>query len=371
MEDRIIQTDVLIVGGGPAGASTALSLLNYSELDVILVEHSDFSKERIGEHVSPSILNLIDYLKLDRDDFLNDCTERTFGTMSAWGSDQLYSANGIYTPEESTFQLDRLVFDLSLIEAVNERGGQVIPRSKCQKIESLNDDTWKVRLIHEDFGEIQVFARFLIDATGRKASVSRKLGCNLIKHDSLVGIGGFFQMEEGVEVEKYQLLEASSEGWWYSSILPNQLIGVTFFCDSDLVSRDKKNELGTWKELCASTSHIRERVKKASALINGLWSRDAHSHLTDFSEVPNFLPVGDAAVSFDPISSMGIGFAITSACNAARTIRHHFANEDSTAIEQYQSDLKRHFDDYLEKKKSIYEKENRWKDEVFWERRGE
>lgn len=370
MKDQIIQTDVLIVGGGPAGASTALSLLNYSKLDILLVEHTDFSKERIGEHVSPSILNLIDYLKLDRDHFLNDCVEPSFGTMSSWGSEQLYSANGIYTPEESTFQLDRHAFDLSLIEAVNEGGGQVIPRSKCQRIEQLNDGSWRVAIVHEEFGEIQVVTRFLVDATGRKASISRKLGCNLIKYDSLVGVGGFFRMEEGVEVEKYQLLESSSEGWWYSSILPNHLIGVTFFCDSDLVSRDKKNELDTWKELCESTSHIRERVKKASSLINGLWSRDAHSHLTDFSEVSNFLPVGDAAVSFDPISSMGIGFAISSACNAARTIRHHLENEDSTAAQQYQSDLKRHFDDYLEKKKSIYEKENRWKDEVFWERRG-
>ena len=68
----MIQTDVLIVGGGPGGASAALSLLNNSNYSVTIIEQSDFNTTRVGEHVSSSIFDLIDYLKLSKSDFRQD-----------------------------------------------------------------------------------------------------------------------------------------------------------------------------------------------------------------------------------------------------------------------------------------------------------
>ena len=65
MEQNSKQIDVLIVGGGPAGTSVALSLLNYSDHTVMLVEQSDLNQMRVGEHVSASIFDLVEYLKID------------------------------------------------------------------------------------------------------------------------------------------------------------------------------------------------------------------------------------------------------------------------------------------------------------------
>ncbi len=53
------ETDVLIVGGGPAGSSTALSLLKYSNLEVALIEQSTLNNLRVGEQVNASIFDLL------------------------------------------------------------------------------------------------------------------------------------------------------------------------------------------------------------------------------------------------------------------------------------------------------------------------
>lgn len=72
-----------------------------------------------------------------------------------------------------------------------------------------------------------------------------------------------------------------------------------------------------------------------------------------------------AAASFAPISSMGIGFAISSACNA---IMAHYYGHDN-AIADYQKNITNIFDDYLKIRSQFYSKEQRWLTAPFWQRR--
>ena len=73
--------DVIIAGAGPAG-STACFLLAGLGYRVLLLERSNFPRYRIGESLTPSILPLLDFLKLrakiESAEFLSapDCRER-------------------------------------------------------------------------------------------------------------------------------------------------------------------------------------------------------------------------------------------------------------------------------------------------------
>ena len=64
MNANTYQVDVLIVGGGPAGASAALSLLTYSEHTVLLVEQSNLEQTRVGEHVSASLFDFLHLIQV-------------------------------------------------------------------------------------------------------------------------------------------------------------------------------------------------------------------------------------------------------------------------------------------------------------------
>ena len=68
-----IKPDVVIAGAGPAG-STAGYLLTGLGFRVLLLEKSEFPRYRIGESLTPSILSILDFLKLrqtvEREEFL-------------------------------------------------------------------------------------------------------------------------------------------------------------------------------------------------------------------------------------------------------------------------------------------------------------
>ena len=362
-----LETDVLIVGGGPAGSSAAISLLNYGNTTVTLIEQSDLDYQRIGEHVSSGIFELLSYLKLSNTDFAADCFIKTYGNTSYWGIDQPMLRDSIFTTEQASYQLNREQFDLTLLKQVSEKGGNVFPRTKCTQFQQLEDNRWKVSLKHPDLDPFVITAKFLVDATGRQANVCRQIGITSKKIDQLTGVGAFLQFNDNRQLEHDILLETVETGWWYSATLPGNAMTVIFFSDADIISKNEYHKDTGWNKLLSETRQMKHRVSGTQA--SARWVKNAHTQITDSTDRKNFLAIGDAAASFDPISSMGIGFAITSACHAASVIRSELSDYDPQRIPVYQSDIERNFQNYSQLRNKIYQQEKRFPLSDFWMRR--
>ena len=367
--DTVCETDALIIGGGPAGASAALSLLSYTDTKVTLIEQSNLDRIRVGEHVSASIFDLLKYLKLDQGDFEKDSFTPTYSNISYWGSDQPRTRDSIFTTEEASYQLDREQFDLTLIQKVAERGGTVFPRTKCIHFVQQENKYWEVTLKHPEQGEFTIKAKFLLDATGRQASICRQVGVTSKKYDQLIGVGNFLKYEDGRILEQHQILETAEMGWWYYAALPNDVMTLTFFSDADIISKHQLHKTANWNQLLHKTRQIKNQVKGASTEAGNPWFRNAFSQISYSPECENFLAIGDAAASFDPISSMGIGFAMTSAFQAASIVPAILSKSDPSIVEIYQQDIVKNFENYLSLRKQFYQKEKRWPDSDFWKRR--
>jgi flavin-dependent dehydrogenase len=77
---------------------------------------------------------------------------------------------------------------------------------------------------------------------------------------------------------------------------------------------------------------------------------------------------GDAAAAFDPLSSLGIGHAISSGIHAAR-VAHVTLCDTGDPADSYSSGVERVARDYLTLRRRYYAVEQRWPAQPFWARR--
>ena len=104
--------DIVIVGGGPSGAATALSLTR-GGLSVSVLERTRYEEMRIGETVAPAIRNPLGALGL-WERFLEAQHNPSHANRSAWGSPEIHYQDFIFNPYGLGWHLDRRRFDRML-----------------------------------------------------------------------------------------------------------------------------------------------------------------------------------------------------------------------------------------------------------------
>ena len=109
--------DLVIIGGGPAGAAAAITLASKG-FRIAIIERSNYSMLRIGETLPPSISRfLIDLGVWNL--FLKGDHIKSFAIRSAWGSKKLHDSIHIYNPYGSGWHINRTRFDEMLIKDCN------------------------------------------------------------------------------------------------------------------------------------------------------------------------------------------------------------------------------------------------------------
>ncbi|HUP61865.1 MAG TPA: hypothetical protein VNA69_15770 [Thermoanaerobaculia bacterium] len=336
--------DVAIIGGGPAGAAAALTLLRYSRLRPVVIERSSYDAWRIGETLSPGVLPLLTYLGAEG--VLTDQEQRrAYATSAAWGSADVVSRDFLFTGGGDAWHLDRARFDASLAQLVTERGGTL-----------LTNTTWPLDLP----------SRFVIDASGRHAAYARTRGARASIDDHLTGLVALF--EGGEDSGTATLVEAVEDGWWYSARLPANRTVVAFMTDADVVRAAHLHDPAAWLERLDEAPRTRSRIAQAT-LTHGPVVCPAHSQILDPVIGDDWIAAGEAAAAFDPLSSMGIGYAIASGIQAARIAAAALAGNTEHA-RLYAADVRRHYDAYLSRREAYYTIEQRWPGSPFWARRG-
>src|SRR5688572_25724079 len=128
METRHVDTDVLIAGGGPAGAATAIAWA-VRGARVVLCERDATPRERPGETLHPGVEPLLAQLGV-ADRLAGVTGARHSGTWIEWGSARRFEAFG--EDERGAwqgFQIWRPDFDAMLIARAREAGVDV--RKSC------------------------------------------------------------------------------------------------------------------------------------------------------------------------------------------------------------------------------------------------
>lgn len=367
------EVDVAIVGGGPAGSACGLALRTHMPAcQVALVESSFYNSVRLGENVSSAILSLLDYVQI-KERFLKQATYvESFTVQSCWGRDIPLSEHSLRHWPGEGYLLDRCCFDAMLADTFHMRGGKLYLSCRVETVlPTDNEETgYLLHLRHQSGQKFALKARFLVDATGRKFTIARRLGASSTRYDSLIGVSRFFEMKPSVSWAKDIILESASEGWWYSAPLPENNLVVTWMTDTELWRKQQHDKLHRWESLLKYAPNTRSRLKQGAVAADPtLTLRSAHTHILDEMVGKAWLAVGDAAASFDPLSSLGIGFAMHSAYHAARAIARNITHGETASLHHYSDSIKRQFKEYLPAWQHYYHYETRYSDSPFWRMR--
>lgn len=351
--------DVAIVGAGPAGAALAAALA--PRLGVALIERAAAPSERIGESLPPPALVALSRLGLGP--AAEDAGHLPYrGVRAVWAEPAITTQDFLRAPYGPGLHLDRARFDAALVEAATARGARLIRPARLNALEHA-DVGWRLRL-QMDGREIEIAARLVVDATGRRAALARRLKVRRIALDRLTAT--YARLPASPRAQSgFTLIEAVAEGWWYAAPVPGGSL-VAFHTDADLISSAEMRG-GGWRAALAKTRLV-GTCGTAPAEDPPLGIVAAGSARLERAAGDGWLAVGDAAASFDPLSSQGLLNALTTALLARDAIRAHLAG-DGAALTAYAETIGRVFALYRERLAMHYGEPRRFAGSPFWARR--
>ena len=353
------QKIIRIIGGGPAGIATAIQLKRYG-FKVLLFDASVADKITVGEHLAAEAIHELRKLQIPESILLDHsipCAE----VQNAWGQSQIHFNESIFNPFGTSNILSRPDFDHALLRFCEEIGIEVFWNTRISKV-NLVDDEWN---LHHANGMLNV--DFIVDASGRTSKFS--FGIQSIQKsskDALIGITKHLSSEV-IANKTHLLVESASNGWWYTVQIASGKFISTFMTDPKILSESNLSSSKFWEKELKNSQHTQKRLGSMQ-IPSETFVQSAHSQLAQNIMGENWVKVGDAAQSYDPLSSAGIikGFKMGISCGTAL---YKFIQGEMNALIEYEEEVQSQYQEYLSKRDEYYQQETRWINQPFWYRR--
>jgi flavin-dependent dehydrogenase len=357
----LLEYDIVIVGAGPAGCAAALRLRQQG-LRVALVDPVKQGRLKVGESLPGASIRLLRSLGINALSELlsEDQYEACTANRSAWGSEQWTYTDALRNPEGGGWHVVRHEFDAALRRKAIGAGVDFYS-GKVGSIAFNKNHTISFKTRHPNLPEA-IHTSWLIDATGRAAAVTRQFGVERIKHSSQMAAICWLHPHPQDE-DRTTTIKSVANGWWYTSRLPDGSRVLSFHGLPETVASFVKDPEAYLRE--ANATHLINYNLHASHLLEGIKARDASVSRATQVHGNNWLAVGDAALSFDPLSSQGIFFALYSGLKAADAIVKT-RDRDTNALTQYQQQVNSVFQANQRSRAHFYTAERRFLGEGYW-----
>ena len=357
--------DVLVIGGGPAGAVAGRLLALWGHT-VRVVTRPEPPGPGLAESLPPSCGKLFDEIgitaELDRAGF-----RRTRGNTVWWGDGQERSER--FADDAYGYQVIRRDFD-RLLRRLAEAAGAVMRVEKVRAVAPDADTPGsRVTSVGPDGEETVVRARYVLDCSGRAGVLARRGLRRPEPGPFTMALVGVWRRDEwGLADESDTLVETYADGWAWSVPADAGRRYVTVMVDPRLTDLGRVSGLETaYRDELRKTRHMGRLVADSDA--DGRpWACDASPYAAVRYFGPGFLLVGDAASFIDPLSSFGVKKALASAWLAAVVVHGALGCPDleAQAFALHDRREREMYDGYRRQTAGYIESAAREHDHPFW-----
>lgn len=360
----MLDADVAIIGAGPAGATTALNLAPFHR--VLLIDRRSDPTDRIGESLPAAARRLLTDMGLFAD-FCADGHAPTYASQSVWGSPEPVERDNMRDLDGHGWRLDRRQFEARLRSTAVARGAVLLAPARVLDFARGADGF----TLHLDVcGETRtVTARMVVDAAGRTSQLASRLGAVRTRHDRLICGWVHGVTREPTADDGLVYTEAEEDGWWYSAALPDGRRALAFHTDADLeaaTSVRSATALLSGAARLPGLSRVIARARFDPSAQVGVTA--AHGSVLVPAVGADWMATGDAALSFDPLSSQGLFHALFTGLAVAEAT-YGLLSGSSESARAYAASLADIGATYRRRIAAYYGLERRWPASAFWRRR--
>ena len=319
-------TDVIIVGGGPAGSALG-SYLSKAGISNIIIEGANHPRPHVGESLVPfttRVFREIEFLEVME----NIGFVRKYG--ASWHPPAGKEVSTIFKdfPQEGvnqdySYHVDRSQFDLALLKHAEKLGSKVYQGVYANQVLFENGQAVGVR-VKIAGQELDLHSKIVVDASGRNTLLGNQL--KLKKKDPIFdqyAIHAWFEdfdRGEGPSEDYIHIYFLEVErGWVWRIPITDEITSIGVVTDKKVFRESAKNiEEFFYKQV---NSHPDLAASMQSAVrINEFDTEGDYSYSLEKFVGDGYLCIGDAARFVDPIFSSGVSVAMYSAKYASEQI---------------------------------------------------